>query len=98
MQCSQNVDVNGPHHGPYQLMASFSLHCHRLVEWGIHTELVASMVGPFTSTFCEHWSGAWFQKSVKVGKVGRFLENKETDDTMNIFLMRLLKYSAKILF
>ena len=31
-QCSQNVDVNGPHHGPYQLMASSSLHCHRLVE------------------------------------------------------------------
>ena len=33
---------------------------------------------------------------MKVGKVGRFLENKKTDDTMNIFLMRLLK-SAKVL-
>ena len=31
-QCSQNVDVIGPHHGPYQLVASSSLHCHRLVE------------------------------------------------------------------
>ena len=31
-QCSQNVDVNGPHHGPYQLMAFSSLHCHRWVE------------------------------------------------------------------
>ena len=31
-QCSQNVDVNGPHHGPYQLMASSSLHRHRFVE------------------------------------------------------------------
>ena len=28
---------------------------------------------------------------MKVGKVDRFLENKETDGTMNIFLMRLLK-------
>ena len=44
-QCSQNVDVNDPHHGPYQLMASFSLHCHRLVELGRHNELKASMVG-----------------------------------------------------
>ena len=44
-QCSQNVDVNGPHHGPYQLMASSSLHCHRLVEWGRHNELEASIVG-----------------------------------------------------
>ena len=44
-QCSQNVDVNGSHHGPYQLMASPSLHCHRLVEWGRHNELEASMVG-----------------------------------------------------
>ena len=44
-QCSQNVDVNGPHHGSYQLMASSSLHCHRLVEWGRHNELEASMVG-----------------------------------------------------
>ena len=44
-QCSQKVDVNGPHHGPYQLMASSSLHCHRLVEWGRHNELEASMVG-----------------------------------------------------
>ena len=44
-QCSQNVDVNGPHHGPYQLMASSSLHSHRLVEWGRHNELEASMVG-----------------------------------------------------
>ena len=43
-QFSQNVDVNGPHHGPYQLMASSSLHCHRLVEWGRHNELEASMV------------------------------------------------------
>ena len=43
----------------------------------------------------EDKSGVWFQKSVKVGKVGRFLENKETDGTMNIFLMRLLK-SAKV--
>ena len=42
----------------------------------------------------------WFQKSVKVGKVGRFLENKETDGTVNIFLMRLLKtlkYHLRIL-
>ena len=44
-QCSQNVDVNGPHHGLYQLMASSSLHCHRLVGWGRHNELEASMVG-----------------------------------------------------
>ena len=44
-QCSQNVDVNGPHHGRYQLMASSSLHCHRLVEWGRHNELEASMAG-----------------------------------------------------
>ena len=44
-QCSQNVDVNGPHHGPYQLMASSSLYCHRLVEWGRQNELEASMVG-----------------------------------------------------
>ena len=43
--CSQNVDVNGPHHGPYQLMASSSLHCHRLVECGRHNELEAFMVG-----------------------------------------------------
>ena len=45
VQCSQNVDVNGPHHGPYQLMTSSSLHCHRLVECGRHNELEASMVG-----------------------------------------------------
>ena len=44
-QCTQNVDVNGPHHGLYQLMASSSLHCHRLVGWGRHNELEASMVG-----------------------------------------------------
>ena len=44
-QCSQNVDVNGPHHGPYQLITSSSLHWHRLVEWGRHNELEASMVG-----------------------------------------------------
>ena len=44
-QCSQNVNVNGPHHGPYQPMASSSLHCYRLVEWGRHNELEASMVG-----------------------------------------------------
>ena len=31
-QCSQNVEINGPHHRPYQIMASSSLHCHRLVE------------------------------------------------------------------
>ena len=31
-QCSQNVDVNSPHHRPYQLMASSSLNCHWLVE------------------------------------------------------------------
>ena len=48
-QCSQNVDVNGPHHGPYQLMASSSLHCHRLVEWRRHNELEASMVGAASS-------------------------------------------------
>ena len=44
-QCSQNVDVNCPHYGPYQLMVSSSLHCHRLFEWGRHNELEASMVG-----------------------------------------------------
>ena len=32
---------------------------------------------------------------MKVGKVGRFYESKETGGTMNIFLMRLLK-SAKV--
>ena len=40
-------------------------------------------------------SGVWFQKSVRVSKVGRFLENKKKDGTMNIFFMRLLK-SAKV--
>ena len=43
-------------------------------------------------------SGVWFGKSVKIGKVGRFLGNKKTDGKNNLFVMRLLKYFAKILF
>ena len=45
----QNVGAGGPHHRPHQLMASFSLDCHRLVEWGRHNELEASMVGASSS-------------------------------------------------
>ena len=48
-QWSQNVGAGGPHHRPHQLMASFSLDCHRLVEWGRHNELEASMVGGSSS-------------------------------------------------
>ena len=64
-QCSQNVDVNGPHHGRYQLMASSSLHCHRLVEWGRHNELEASMVRAVYVHVLRTLSGAfmfWFQR------------------------------------
>ena len=48
-QWSQNVGAGGPHHRPHQLMASFSLDCHTLVEWGRHNELEASMVGAASS-------------------------------------------------
>ena len=36
-------------HGRSQLMASSSLHCHRLVEWGRRNEFEASMVGTANS-------------------------------------------------
>ena len=48
-QWSQNVGAGGPHHRPHQLMASFSLDYHTLVEWGRHNELEASMVGAASS-------------------------------------------------
>ena len=48
-QWSQNVGAGGSHHRPHQLMASSSLDCHRLVEWGRHYELEASMVGASSS-------------------------------------------------
>ena len=48
-QWSQNVGAGGPHHRSHQLMASSSLDCHRLVEWGRHNELEASMVGAASS-------------------------------------------------
>ena len=41
--------TSGPHHRPHQLMASSSLDCHRLVEWGRHNDLEASMVGSASS-------------------------------------------------
>ena len=37
--------TGGPHHRPHQLMATSSLDCHRLVEWGRHNELEASIMG-----------------------------------------------------
>ena len=48
-QWSQNVGAGGPHHRSRQLMASSSLDCHRLDEWGRHNELEASMVGAASS-------------------------------------------------
>ena len=54
-RCSQNVDVNGPHHGPYQLMASSSLHCSTALNEEDTMSSKHLWWGPFTSTFCEHW-------------------------------------------
>ena len=48
-QWSQNVGAGGAHHRSHQLMASSSPDCHRLVEWGRHNELEASMVGVSSS-------------------------------------------------
>ena len=48
-QWSQNVGAGDPHHRPHQLMASSSLDCHRLVEWGRRNELEASNLQ------CETW-------------------------------------------
>ena len=42
-------ELAASHHRPHQFMASFSLDCHRLVEWGRHNELEASMVGAASS-------------------------------------------------
>ena len=52
-QWSQNVGAGGPHHRPHQLTASSSLDCHRLVEWGRHNELEASMVEAASSHVLE---------------------------------------------
>ena len=48
-QWSQNIGPGGPYHKLHQLIASSSLNCHRLVEWGRHNELEASMVGAASS-------------------------------------------------
>ena len=44
-QCSQNVDVNGPHHRCFELIVSSSFHPPMVVERGRSHELVGSMVG-----------------------------------------------------
>ena len=58
-QCSQNVDVNGPHHKCFELIVPSSFYQPMAVERGRSHELVGFMVGAvyvLTSTFCEHWS------------------------------------------
>ena len=44
-QCSQNVDVNGPHHRCFELIVSSSFNQPMAVERGRSHELVGSMVG-----------------------------------------------------
>ena len=44
-QCSQNVDVNGPHHRCFELIVSSSFNQPMAVERGRSYELVGSMVG-----------------------------------------------------
>ena len=44
-QCSQNVDVNGPHHRCFELIVSSSFNQPMAVERGSSHELVRSMVG-----------------------------------------------------
>ena len=44
-QCSQNVDVNGPHHRCFELIVSSSFNKTMSVERGRSHELVGSMVG-----------------------------------------------------
>ena len=45
VQCSQNVDVNGPHHRCFELIVSSSFNQPMAVERGRSHELVGSMVG-----------------------------------------------------
>ena len=44
-QCSQNVDVNGPHHRCFELIVSSSFNQPMAVERGRSHELLESMVG-----------------------------------------------------
>ena len=44
-QCSQNVDVNGPHHRCFELIVSSSFNQPMAVERGRSHELVGSIVG-----------------------------------------------------
>ena len=44
-QCSQNVDVNGPHHRCFELIVSSSFNQPMVVEQGRSHELVGSMMG-----------------------------------------------------
>ena len=44
-QCSQNVDVNGPHHRCFELILSSSFNQPMAVERGRSHELVGSMMG-----------------------------------------------------
>ena len=44
-QCSQNVDVDGPHHRCFELIVSSSFNQPMTVERGRSHELVGSMVG-----------------------------------------------------
>ena len=44
-QCSQNVDVNGPHHRCFELIVSSSFNQPMAVERGRSHELVRSMMG-----------------------------------------------------
>ena len=44
-QCSQNVDVNGPHHRYFELIVSSSFNKPMAVERGRSHELVGSMMG-----------------------------------------------------
>ena len=67
-QWSQNVEAGGPHHRPHQLMASSSFDCHRLVEWGRHNELEASMVGAANS----HVLGSLWRSHIFLEEKGPF--------------------------
>ena len=84
MQWSHNVEISGLHHRLRQVMASSSLHCHRLVKWGRRNELEASMVGAARS----HVLRSLFQ-CCKIG------ENLLGNTNIYIFYFNVWRYWKK---
>ena len=64
MQCSQNVDVNGPHHRCLELNVSSSFNKPMAVERGRSHELVGSMVGAVYVHVLRTLTG-WYLEAVR---------------------------------